>query len=403
MISPVRTRIVGREPVRHDVGQRSPGEHRRARHRQRAEAVDQALVEVLVEAERGDEAAERDVLHDDARDQEVGVAVAGRLDRTPEHVAEQQHEHDRLHGERDQQLGRARQAHEVALGDHERVAHQPSHAAHLIVVVGRFGRMAGQRKEHVVERGSAKRDVLHSDAGLVKPAHRLHDRASAPADADRHEVVGHGGRLVGHRRQRPHGDVGQERVVEAYLQPLAADAVLELVRASRARSRGPDRSPRSWSASRSASSRYCVVSRTVVPFGDETLDRLPELQPAARVKAGRRLVEEEHRRLRHQRGRQVEPAAHAARVGLRGPVGRVEQFEALEQLVAAPLGVAARLTVEAADHRRGSRARSGSHPRRHTGRRARSARAACAASRTTSSPATRAVPASGLSSVVRIG
>ena len=50
-----------------------PVEHRRARHRQRAEAVDQALLDVLGEPERGHEAAERDRLDDDARHQEVDV------------------------------------------------------------------------------------------------------------------------------------------------------------------------------------------------------------------------------------------------------------------------------------------------------------------------------------------
>ena len=56
--------------------ERAPGEHRGARHRQRAEAVDQALVEVLVEPDRGDEAAEGDVLDDDPGDQEVDVACS---------------------------------------------------------------------------------------------------------------------------------------------------------------------------------------------------------------------------------------------------------------------------------------------------------------------------------------
>ena len=73
MISPVTTRIVDREGVRDDVGERAAGQHRRARHRQRAEAVDQALVDVLVEPERRHEPAEGDVLDDDPGNQEVGV------------------------------------------------------------------------------------------------------------------------------------------------------------------------------------------------------------------------------------------------------------------------------------------------------------------------------------------
>ena len=75
MIRPVISEDDDRQRVGHDVGQRAAGEHGGARHRQRAEAVDQALVQVLVEAERGHEPAEGDVLDDDPRDQEVDVVV----------------------------------------------------------------------------------------------------------------------------------------------------------------------------------------------------------------------------------------------------------------------------------------------------------------------------------------
>ena len=47
------------------------------------------------------------------------------------------------------------------------------------------------------------------------------------------------------------------------------------------------------SASWSASSRYCVVSSTVVPGRHHVADHLPHLVAAARVQAGGRLVEEE--------------------------------------------------------------------------------------------------------------
>ena len=136
-------------------------------------------MDVLVEAKRRDEAAERDVLHDDPRDQEVDVRVAGRLDRAAEHVAKQQHEHDRLHGEREQQIGRAREADQVALGDHERVGHEPPHAAASsfvsleLVLCG----VSGQRQEHVVERRPAQHQVVDSDPGLAQLVHRLDDHS----------------------------------------------------------------------------------------------------------------------------------------------------------------------------------------------------------------------------------
>ena len=71
------------------------------------------------------------------------------------------------------------------------------------------------------------------------------------------------------------------------------------------------------SASTSASSRYCVVSSTVVPPSHEVLDHAPQLVATLRVEAGGGLVEEQHRRPVHERGGEVEPAAHATGVGAR--------------------------------------------------------------------------------------
>ena len=71
------------------------------------------------------------------------------------------------------------------------------------------------------------------------------------------------------------------------------------------------------SASASASSRYCVVSRTVDAVVDERAHDAPHVLALGRVQAGRRLVEEDHRRAADEAGGEVEPAAHAAGVGLR--------------------------------------------------------------------------------------
>ena len=46
--------------------------------------------------------------------------------------------------------------------------------------------------------------------------------------------------------------------------------------------------------------------------GDEVADDVPHRPAAARIEAGRRLVEEDDPRVADQRHRQVEPAAHAA-------------------------------------------------------------------------------------------
>ncbi|MEA2455838.1 MAG: high-affinity iron transporter, partial [Thermoleophilaceae bacterium] len=117
-----------RQAVEDDVGERAAGQHRGAGHRQRAEAVDQALLDVLGEPERGHEPAEGDRLDDDARHQEVHVVEAGRLDRAAEDVDEQQHEHDRLDRVGDQQVGLARDPQQVAPGEDERVLDR-GHAA----------------------------------------------------------------------------------------------------------------------------------------------------------------------------------------------------------------------------------------------------------------------------------
>ena len=75
---------------------------------------------------------------------------------------------------------------------------------------------------------------------------------------------------------------------------------------------------------------------------DELADDVPHDPPAARVEARRRLVEEDDPRLADERHRQVEPPAHAARVGRDGLARRVDEVEPLEQLgdAAAALGPA---------------------------------------------------------------
>ena len=69
--------------------------------------------------------------------------------------------------------------------------------------------------------------------------------------------------------------------------------------------------------------------------GDELLDHAPQASAALRVETRGRLVEEEHRRAVHERGGEVEPAPHAPAVGASGPVGGVDEIEALEELVGA--------------------------------------------------------------------
>ena len=148
------------------------------------------------------------------------------------------------------------------------------------------------------------------------------------------------------------------------------------------------------SASWSASSRYWVVRKTVVPSSLSVRDLLPDRLAADRVEAGGRLVEEEHARLVDQRRRRGRAAAacrpsrcrRGGRRRRRGRPARAARRPA--RLPSAPgSAVQRRLQADqlAAGHQRVER--------RLLQRDADRARAPPAASLTTSWPATWALPA----------
>ena len=68
------------------------------------------------------------------------------------------------------------------------------------------------------------------------------------------------------------------------------------------------------------------------PFGDELLDDPPEVGATLRVEARGRLVEEQHFGPVHERGGEVETAAHPTAVSAHGPVGGIGEIKTLEQL-----------------------------------------------------------------------
>src|SRR5205814_808272 len=80
--------------------------------------------------DRGDPGAEGHGLGEDPGHQVFAVVHPGKFDRAPEHVREQQHEHDRLDGAEDQQVGYPLDLDQVALGDDPAVGHREYEHAH---------------------------------------------------------------------------------------------------------------------------------------------------------------------------------------------------------------------------------------------------------------------------------
>ena len=156
------------------------------------------------------------------------------------------------------------------------------------------------------------------------------------------------------------------------------------------------------SASRSASSRYWVVSRIVVPAVDQVGDELPHAEPAARVEPGGRLVEEQTPAGGRSATRRCR-AAGAYRRSRSWPGGAPRRRGRSGRAARRP-GRARRAWAggRAARPSPGSRSRSGTRRRRRTGRSGRSRRAPRRRARTTSRPTTSARPASARSRVVRI-
>ena len=124
----------------------------------------------------------------------------------------------------------------------------------------------------------------------------------------------------------------------------------------------------SRSARRSASSRYCVVSSTVVPSAAIWRTQIPHLVPAARVETRRRLVQEEDLGRGDQAGGDVDAAPHAARIRPHLLAGRVREPERAEQLGGARCARPSRTGRGAGSPAPGSRGRSDPRRRTRTGR-----------------------------------
>ncbi len=214
-----------------------------------------------------------------------------------------------------------------------------------------LGGVAGEGEEHVVERRPAQADVEHLDLLLLEPAQHPQQRLLPVVDrhVERPPVVADLDLAPTCFAEHPTCGVALSRVGEHDLDPLAADLRLQLV-------------------GRAAGDRGAVVDHHDVvgqPVGllevlrgqqqgrsarHQVADHVPHLLAGADVEAGGRLVEDQHRGRGHQRTGQVEPAPHAAGVGLRRPVGGIGEVEPLEQLARPIAGPGLAQAVEPADH-----------------------------------------------------
>ncbi len=68
----------------------------------------------------------------------------------------------------------------------------------------------------------------------------------------------------------------------------------------------------------------------------ERRHQIPDIASAARIKAGRRFVEEKHPRWDDQRDRDVDTSAHSAGIGGHSPVGGMRHVEPLDQFIGPP-------------------------------------------------------------------
>ena len=186
---------------------------------------------------------------------------------------------------------------------------------------GLFRGVPGEDEEHVVERRVVDLDVVDRDAGVVERADRPRWRGRAAARpgarsrARRRAPARHPTRAARARRRQPL--VG---LFERDLEVLAADARLELARGALGDDE-PVVDHRDGVGQRVGLVEVLRGEQHGGAVGDERADDVPHAQPAGGVEPGGRLVEEQHRRARHQAGGEVEAAAHAAGVGLHHAVG----------------------------------------------------------------------------------
>src|SRR5947209_6914996 len=113
------------EDIADEVGQRATGEDRRVCHRQRAKAVNQAMLEVGCQANPGGQGTDQGREHEHTGHQIVRIAGARNENGSAKDVAEEQDEHGWLKSRDKQLVGTACDLRESAFGQNPRVSERP--------------------------------------------------------------------------------------------------------------------------------------------------------------------------------------------------------------------------------------------------------------------------------------
>ena len=212
-------------------------------------------------------------------------------------------------------------------------------------------RVAGERQEDVVQRRAVQGDVGESDPRVVQPSDRLQqgDRTVAPdRDPDTRVLLVDTGRARPHAGERLHHASEVRAVLDVQLHDLAADLVLELVGGSQG-DHGAD-------VDHGDPVRELIGLFEVLggeqqggAFVLQLTDEVPHVDPAPRVEARRRLVEEQDLRTPHQARGQVQPPAHAAGVRLRRTSRGIRQLEPRQDLLGTTPRLRLREVVQPSD------------------------------------------------------
>ncbi len=133
----------------------------------------------------------------------------------------------------------------------------------------------------------------------------------------------------------------------AHFQPRGAEAAANLGRRADLLDRAGMHQRDAMAAFRLVEIRCGHENRQAV--GGQMRERVPELAPRDRIDAGRRLVEQQHLRFRHQRARQRELLLHAAAQPAGQPIGEAIHVEHLQVAMPAPIDLVARHATQVAD------------------------------------------------------